>query len=136
MGLHKILKYIVLALGIVGIVLAVMIASGNEGMIDTMIYVSYVVLIIILALVLFYILKGLASGNIKKTLISIGVFLAIFVIAYALTGGDSMAYEYNDQLATETESHLVGTGLVAFYIFAILAVLSMVFAGVTKMMNR
>ena len=136
MGLHKILKYIGLALGIIGIILAIMIASGNEGMIDSMLYVSYAVLAIILVLVLIYVLKGLASGNLKKTLISIGAFLAIFIVAYALTGGDTMAYEYNDKLATEGESHLVGTGLVAFYIFAILAVLSMVYAGVTKMMNR
>ena len=135
MGLHKILKYAVLALSIIGIIFALMIITGSNAMIDNILYVAYAALLIIILLVLIYVFKGLFSGNVKKTLVSVGLFVAIFIIAYALTGGDTMEYFYNDKLATEGESHMVGTGLVAFYIFAILAVLSMVYTGVKKMTN-
>ena len=135
MGLHKILKYVALALAVIGIIFALMIITGSNAMIDNMIYVAYAALILIILLVLIYIFKGLLSGNVKKTLISVGLFIAVFVIAYALTGGDPLQYKYNDKFATESESHMVGTGLVSFYIFGILAVLSMIYTGIKKMTN-
>src|SRR5690554_7531684 len=84
MSLHKIIKIVVGILAVIGLILALMIMSGNEGMVDNMLYVTYLVLALILALVLVYVVKGLFAGNIKKTLLSVGAFLVILVISYAV----------------------------------------------------
>ncbi len=132
MGLHKILKWLALGLAIIAVVLSLMVASGNNGMIDMLIYIAYAVLGIIIALVLIYTLKGLFSGNVKKTLISLALFLGVFLLAYVLAGGDTMQYFYNGEAASESESRLTGTGIIAFFVFGIAAVLSMVYAGVSR----
>ncbi|MGV6830124.1 MAG: hypothetical protein ACWA5P_01000 [bacterium] len=133
MGLHKILKWLALGLAIIAVVFSLMVASGNNDMIDFLIYIAYAVLVIIIALVLIYTLKGLFSGNVKKTMISLALFLGIFIVAYVVSGGDTTVYNYNGQPATDTESHLTGTGITAFFIFGILAVLSMVYAAVSRL---
>ncbi|MDX1470140.1 MAG: hypothetical protein R3213_01475 [Flavobacteriaceae bacterium] len=141
MGLHKILKILALLLSVAGIIFLVMIIAtgddaikaGDDGSVDLLAYVAYAVLFIILVMVLIFVLKGLFSGSIKKTLISVGLFLGIFVVAYFLASGDGNTYFYNNQPATETESHWVGTGLIAFYIFALAAIGSMLFAGARKL---
>lgn len=141
MGLHKILKILALVLALAGAVFLVMIIAtgddaikgGDDGAVDLLAYVAYAVLAIIVISVLIFVLKGLFSGDLKKTLLSVGVFIGIFIVAYLVTGGDTNTYEYNNQPATETESHLVGMGLIAFYVFAALAILSMLFAGARKL---
>ena len=60
------------------------------------------------------------------------VFVAILLISYALTGGDPRVYEHSEGVATEKASHLVGAGLVAFYILGTIAILSMLLTGVKK----
>jgi len=133
MGLHKILKWLALGLAIIAVVFSLMVASGNNDMIDFLIYIAYAVLVIIIALVLIYTLKGLFSGNVKKTMISLALFLGIFIVAYVVSGGDTTEYMYNGNPATESESHLTGAGITAFFIFGILAVLSMVYAAVSRL---
>jgi len=133
MGLHKILKWLALGLAIIAVVFSLMVASGNNDMIDFLIYIAYAVLVIIIALVLIYTLKGLFSGNVKKTMISLALFLGIFIVAYVVSGGDTTVYMYNGNPATESESHLTGAGITAFFIFGILAVLSMVYAAVSRL---
>ena len=79
MGLHKILKYVALGLGVIGmILLARIIFTGDDAIeasadvqssvVDPYIFIAYVVLAVILVLVLVYVLKGIFAGNIKKTL--------------------------------------------------------------------
>ena len=133
MGLHKLLKWLALGLAIVAVVLSLMVASGNNDVIDMLIYIAFAVLAIIIALVLIYTIKGLFTGNVKKTLISLALFLGIFLVAYVLSGGDTAEYLYNGNPATESESRLTGTGILAFFIFGTVAVLSMVYAGVSRL---
>ena len=94
-------------------------------------YVAYIIFAITILFVLFFVLKGLASGNIKNTLISIGVFLLIVVISYVLADGTPMEIQDQEPLSA-SGSKWVGTGLYAFYIMAILAVGAMVFSGIKK----
>jgi len=139
MSLHKILKIIVAVLSVVGVIFALMIMSGNEGMIDNMMYVTYVVLAIILALVLVYVLKGLFAGDIKKTLMSVGAFLVILVISYAMSSGTDLDLTpFTDKGAdvTEATSKYVGAGLYAFYALAIIAIGSMVLSSIKKLTNK
>ena len=71
MDLHKILKYVAYALGVIGAIFALLIMTGSDGMIDNILYVTYVVLFIVIALILIYVVKGIFAGNIKKTLMTV-----------------------------------------------------------------
>ncbi len=136
--MHKILTIIVGILSVIGIIFALMIMSGNESMIDNMLYVTYVVLAIILTLVILFVLKGLFEGDIKKTLLSVGAFLAILFIAYAMSSGtdlDLTPFRDKGMDVTEATSKYVGAGLYAFYALAIIAVASMVYANIKKLIN-
>lgn len=138
MGLHKIVKYAAYALAVIGIIFGIMIMTGNEGMIDNMLFVGYAVLAFILVLVLIYVVKGLFAGNVKKTLISVGLFVGIILISYAMSSGtdlDLQPFIDKGQDITEATSKKVGAGLYAFYIIAIIAVGSMAFSGVKKIMK-
>lgn len=139
MSLHKILKIIVGILSVVGVIFALMIMSGNEGMIDNMMYVTYVVLALILALVLVYVIKGLFTGDIKKTLLSVGAFLVILVISYAMSSGTDLDLEPFTSKGvdiTEATSKYVGAGLYAFYALAIIAIGAMALSGIKKIFNK
>ncbi len=146
--MYKILKIVAAILSLLGIVFLVrIIAKGDEpikaaalngdtAIVDPMAWVTYVIFGITLLFVLFFVLKNLFTdtGSLKNTLIGVGAFVAVLVIAYALSSGsDAGKFMYNGAPATANESHLVGAGLVAFYILIIAAAASMVWAGVKKM---
>ncbi|WAC03822.1 hypothetical protein N7U66_10630 [Lacinutrix neustonica] len=147
--MHKFLKIVVALLSLIGIVsLFRIIAEGNEGMkkafasgdttlFEPMAWVAYIILALTLVLVVFFVLKGLFThtSSLKSTLIGVGVFLAILAIAFVVSAGDERAYFYNNMQATANESQLVGGGLIAFYVLAVIAVLSMVFTGIKKMIR-
>ena len=138
MSLHKIIKIIVGVLSVIGIIFGLMIISGNEGMIDNMLYVTYATLALILALVLIFVIKGLFEGDIKKTLLSVGAFLVILFIAYAMSSGtdlDLTPFLDKGMDVTEATSKYVGAGLYAFYFLAIIAIGAMVYANVKKLIN-
>ena len=95
MGLHKISKIVALVLGVAGIILWVMlmikgdeavIASGGEGL-DSFLYVAYLTFAILLITVVFFVLKGIAGGDVKKTLMYGGAFVLIYVISYVMADG-------------------------------------------------
>lgn len=143
MGLHKILKIVAFALAIIGAIFALMIITGDEdtaqGMSGNMLYIAYVVLGIVLALVLIFVVKGLFAGNIKKTLMTVGAFLAVIAISYAMSSGTDLDLKpFNDKGLdiTEAKSKNVGAGLYAFYILAVLAIGSMLYGGVKKIFNK
>ena len=139
MKAHKLLKAIALILGIIGAIFALMIMSGSEKMIDYMFYDTYVVFVIILALVLIFVIKGLLAGNIKKTLTSLGLFLIIAAISYFMSSGTDLnlkPFIDKGQNITEAVSKNIGAGLNMFYTLAVLAIATMAFFGVKKQFNR
>ena len=79
MALHKILKIIALLLSVAGVIfLAMIIGKGDEAVaatgegVDGFLYVAYITFAITILFVLVFVIKGLLSGNIKNTLISVG----------------------------------------------------------------
>lgn len=147
MTLQKISKIIVAILGLLGVIfLARIISAGDDaiksgeeaGLVDPMAYIAYAVLGIILVLVVFFVLKNLFTNtkSLKSTLIGIGAFAAVIVISSVAAGGDSMQYKLQDGIATEGQSHMVGTGLIAFYILLAIAAISMTFSGVKKIISK
>lgn len=141
MALHKILKIIALLLSVAGIIfLAMIIAKGDAEVtatgagIDGFLYVAYITFAIPILFVLFFVFKGLLSGNIKNTLISIGIFVGIVLISYVLADGTPMQLREGESLSA-SGSKWVDTGLYVFYILGILAIGSMVFSGIKKVTN-
>lgn len=134
MGLHKVFKIIALLLALAGIVSLVMVLVNGSGL-DAQMYVAYIILALTLLLVLVYVLKGIFSGNLKKTLMSIGAFLLVIIIAYVLADGTSVEMRDGEMLS-ESGSKWVGTGLYTFYILAIMAIGAMIFSGIKKMSTR
>lgn len=138
MGLHKILKIIAILLSVVGIIFYAMIlakgdaavAETGEGL-DGFLYVSYIIFALTVAFVLYFVVQGIFSGNIKNTLISVGAFLLIVLISYVLADGTPMAMPEGEMLSASA-SKWVGAGLYAFYIMAILAIGAMVYTGIRK----
>lgn len=141
MGLHKILKIVAMLLSVVGIIfLAIIVYKGDETVRTTgdglngIMYVAYITFAIVLVLVLIFVLKGVLAGNIKNTLISVGAFLLIVVIAYVLADNTPMQMQEGESLSA-SGSKWVGTGLYTFYIMAVLAIGAMVFSGIKKVTN-
>ena len=54
----------------------------------------------------------------------------------ALSGGDPIVYKSGDDLATEGQSHIVGAGLIAFYVLLAIAAITMIFSGVKKVISK
>ncbi|WP_313112134.1 hypothetical protein [Aequorivita sediminis] len=139
MALHKILKIVALLLSVAGIIfLAMIISKGDTAVaetgagVDGFLYVAYITFALILVFVLFFVLKGIFAGDVKKTLLSVGAFLLIVVISYVLAEGNPMAMREGDMLSA-SGSKWVGTGLYTFYILAVLAIAAMVFSGIKKL---
>ena len=139
MNLHKILKIVGIVLSIISAVFALMIFAGDDATADSMsgnmLVISYIVLAIILVLVLVFMIKGFFAGNVKRTLMSVGAFVGVILISYILSSGTDLDLEpFNSKGLgiTESISKNVGTGLIAFYILAVLAIASMAFSGFKK----
>jgi accessory gene regulator protein AgrB len=144
MGLHKIFKIVALLLGLAGVVFwFLLVSKGDEYVkmtgegVSPMLYTGYIIMAIVVIMVLMFVVSGVLAGNVKKTLISVGAFLAVVLISYAVASGNTEGLPLVDnQVVTESTSRWVGTGLIAFYILAIGAIASMVFSGVKKVSTK
>jgi len=143
--MYKILKIVAAALGLIGIIFLIRIIAvgdeaikaGDDGSVDPMAYVAYIILGITLVFVLYFVFKNLFThtGSLKSTLMGAGAFLAVLVIAYAVSGGDTTVYKYNGLAASAGESQMVGAGLVSFYILMVAAAATMLLFGIKKMIK-
>ncbi|AVI50344.1 hypothetical protein C5O00_03855 [Pukyongia salina] len=134
MGLHKILKIVALLLAVAGIVSLVMVLLNGGGL-DAQLYIAYITLALTLFIVLVYVLKETFSGNLKKTLMSVGAFLLVVIIAYVMAEG--VETEMRDgEILSASGSKWVGTGLNTFYILAVVAIGSMIYSGIKKATTR
>ena len=144
MGLHKILKIVVAVLSLAGLAFLVMIVAkgdeaieaGDNGVVDNIAYVAYAVMIIILVFVLVFVFKNLFSdgATLKKTLMNVGAFLLLFVIAYVLAQGVE-AKLADGKMLSAGGSQLLGAGLYLFYFLLAIAGGSMLFFGIKKMIK-
>ena len=155
--LHKILRIVALILSVAGIIfLGMIIAEGDEeikaaalagdtAIVDPIAIVAYITLGLIVLFVLVFVVKNLFTNTsgLKNTLIGVGAFVAILVIAYILSDSENPVlqdgknlYRYGDKVATGSEVQMSGAGLVAFYILLVLAAITMIFSGVKKTISK
>lgn len=146
--MHKILKIVLAVLGVAGMIfLARIVAAGDEAvkasaaagdtsLIEPMAWIAYLVLGVIVALVLIFVIVNLFSSGetLKKTLMSVGAFVLVAVIAYVLAEGVETPMQ-DGKMLSESGSRWVGTGLYAFYILAIVSVVVMLGTGIKKMIK-
>lgn len=136
------MRIVALVLSVVGIIfLAMIINAGDETVkatgegVDGFMYIAYITFALVLLFVLVFVLKGLAAGNIKKTIMSIGIFLAIVAIAYAMSTGVETPLQDGEMLS-EGGSKWVGAGLRTFYILVVVAIGSMIYGGLRKVLSK
>ncbi|MFC6857863.1 hypothetical protein [Zunongwangia atlantica] len=145
MTLHKILKYVALVIGVLGLIfLGRILAAGDDAIeasadvqgsvLEPMMWISYLVLAVVVALVVIFVISGLFRGNIKNTIIGVVAFAVVVLVSYLLSSGTEITTTDGDILSASTV-HWVGAGLVCFYILAALAILAMVFSGVKKLIS-
>lgn len=109
-------------------------AGESIASVDTMIPVAYVIFVLVLAFVLFFVIKNLFTNakSIKNTLVGIGAFLGILIVSYVVSGGDPTKYYDNNVLVSDGTSQLVGAGLVTFYILVVVSLVAMAWSGINK----
>lgn len=135
MNLYKIVKIIVAIISVLSIVfLGGILASDDKesSWISPLINVSYIVFAACVAIVLIYVIKNLFThkDTLKKTLISVGLFLAVVLISYLLADGSVV--KTSSITVSETTSKLVSTGLNTFYLLAVIAIGTLVWTGFNK----
>jgi len=138
MGLHKIIKIVGLILSVVGAaILGMIIMKGDDVIketgsgVDGFLYSAYIIFVLVLISFVVFGLKGLMSGNIKNTLITIGSFILIVALSYGLADSNQLTLA-NGELLSEANSKWIGAGLYTFYILAIVAIGSMIVSGFKK----
>jgi hypothetical protein len=138
MSLIKIIRVISTIIAIVGIIFGVMIVSGNEARIGSILYVAYIVLAIIIFFVVLFTLKNTFSNKhtLKSTLTGLGAFALVALICYfGLANGVETPLR-DGAVLSEGGSRLVGAGLYMFYALVFIAIGSIVFNGVKKTFSK
>jgi len=148
--MHKILKIILIVVGVVAAVLSFFfMPSGDDpaaidsGAIDLMFLLTWVLLIAAAVLALFFGLKKMMTtkGGLKKTLFSLGGLAVLFIIGYALSSGDeaSAVVSTMSDRGIETSAGTVkniGMLLNVFFGMTIVAVALMVLPGLKRLIGR
>jgi len=99
-------------------------------------YDNFTTIVITIITVLFSLLNLASSGQkLKKSLLFIGCFVVILVIAYGASSGVETPLK-DGEILSASGSRWVETGLRMFYLLAALAIGSMVFFGGKKLFNR
>ncbi|SHE54303.1 hypothetical protein SAMN05444278_102289 [Psychroflexus salarius] len=110
-------------------------ASLQDSVLAPLMYVSYIILALGVVFTLLFSIKSLFTGDVVKTLISLGVFVVVLIISYAMANGVETPMR-DGEILSESGSRWVGTGLNAFYILAVLAVGAMLVSSVKKLITR
>jgi glucan phosphoethanolaminetransferase (alkaline phosphatase superfamily) len=158
MILHKVLKYLVLLLSLVAMgFFFYTLVLGDEAIelntdgsqavtVSPLMVLAYVTLGLIILLVLVFVVKGLVTNPAaaKKSLISVGLLAVVAAISYFVLAdngvtdmatGKVIELDGGEQLSPGT-SQLIGASIYMFYILAVVAIGTVVWAGVTKALKR
>jgi len=122
-----------IGLMLIGVVLWLMVLYGGDDSVGPILNWGYIVFFVAIALALLSTINGVLvnPAGLKNMLIGIGIVVVVFGLAYVLAdGSDYATYKVPTD---ESTSKLVSTGLNAFYIVGLLALLSVVYSGVARL---
>ncbi len=145
MKISKIVGIIAAILAVVGVVLYAMMGASDSdapSQISPMLQLAYVMIAIAaFAAILFGLISIFTGGNIKKTLITLGVLAAVVALGFGLADSSpdlikSFSERPQPIEVAESTSKNVGAGLRIFYILAIVAIAAMAWGGVKRALSR
>ena len=112
-------------------------AMGDLSSVSPLVSLAIVILVVTVAVTLIFSLMNLASdvNKLKKALLFVGCFAVVVLIGYASSKGVETPLKDGEVLSA-SGSRWVGAGIRTFYILAVVAILSMAFSGVKKILNR
>lgn len=138
--MHKLIKIVAIIISVISLIfLGLLVSNGDtedNSWISPLIYIAYIVLIACVVLVLLFVLKGIFSSKetLKKSLIGLGLFVAVILVAYIFADGSEVIASNRSVLAPEgATSKWVSTGIWATILLAVAAIGSMVWGGLTKL---
>ena len=149
MNIQKITTYIVAALGVLGAVFVLMIVAkgdneiemnamqGDYGSVASIILLAQIILGIAVLITLFFSAKNLASDKekLKKSLLSIGAFGIVFLIAFLFSSGVETPMQ-DGKVLSASGARWVETGIRTFYFLTVIAVCSMSYGSVRKLIKK
>lgn len=161
MKISKILSYIVLAVGVIAGVLLYLMNSNISQMllekeatdprellvpetagaifsaVSPLYNLALVVIVVLLIATLVTIVSGLIKNpsSLKSVAVGVVAFLIIVGVSYGLANGVESVTR-DGEIITANTSRWVGAGIISFYIFSAIAIVSMVVAGVKKSISN
>ena len=149
MNLQTIVKIVSAVFGLLGVVFLFRIigagdeeikmaaSSGDFATVSPLVSLAIAILFITVSITLVFSILNLTSSSkkLKKSLIFIGCFIVVTIIAYAASDGVETPMKDGEVLSA-SGSRWVGTGLRMFYILATLAILSMLLSGAKKILKK
>ncbi len=157
MKISKIISYVVLAVGVLSGVLLYLMNGGfselmteagatearelplaqSTALVSPLYNLALVVIGVLLIVTLVTIIGGLIKNpsSLVKTLIGAGAFLVVVGISFALSKGKEVITR-DGVVITEGTTRWVEAGIIAFYIFAAVAVGAMLVAGIKKSISN
>ena len=149
MNIQNIIKIVSGVLGVLGVIFLFRIISlgdeeiklaasmGDYGAVSPLVSLALAIFGIAVAITLVFSLVGLASDGkkLKKALISVGLFIAVVVLGYALSTGVETPLKDGEVLSA-SGSRWVGAGLRVFYMLAFIAIIAMGLSGVQRILKK
>ncbi|MFI2742091.1 hypothetical protein ACG2LH_05080 [Zhouia sp. PK063] len=130
--MHKIIKILAIALGLIGVVLWLLLLGSVDPYTDFMFYIAYVLTFAAAGIAVIYSIGNLLThpDKLKRALVSVGVLVVVAVVSFALASGDPLPG------ADASTSKWVGAGLYAFYILTVVAAGAMIFSGIKRLLTK
>ncbi len=149
MNIQKTTTLVSASLGVLGLIfLALIIVQGDDaiemsamqgdyGTVSYIIYLAQFILLITVLITLFFSLKNLASdkGNLKKSLMFIGAFALVILVAYLFSSGEETPMQ-DGKMLSAAGARIVETGIRTFYFLTIIAIGAMAFHSVKKLIKK
>ena len=146
MNTNKLTRIGCIALGVLGILsLFLVFITGDDaikfgdgaGAITPIILLGQLTLLVAVVITSIYALKGLMAdkAQLKSSMMSFGLFLGVFIIAFLLSKGVETPMR-DGKVLSALGSKLVGTGIRVFYILSIIAVGLMVLSGRIRSLKK
>jgi hypothetical protein len=134
--------FVIIAIGVILMVMTMSSGLTPEqsdctdcGAVGSFIGLSYILLIVaVVAALGGAVIQAIMNpSKLKGSFIGVGVMLAVLVLSYVLA--DSTVEPYYIGGISESTSKLSGAGLYAFYILFVLAVLSIAYSSISRMLK-
>lgn len=142
--LNKILTVLKIVIGLIGAIffVRILMADGNALEVDSelqnsllspFILLAYIILGLTVVITLVFSIVGVAKGNIKKTLITIGAFAAVVIISFFSSTGKEI--QTDEGVISAYASQWISAGLTIFYVLLAISILAIIASAVIKVIT-